>query len=91
MICSAVLNDMPVFEKIKAIAVKDDNVFLVVTKLETVCFDEHVYAFNVSVPREELHSVIDVSVLAYHKPFDLQMTHNMEDNKWFIVPYCHFL
>ncbi|KAK0134446.1 hypothetical protein N1851_029941 [Merluccius polli] len=91
VICSAVLNDMPVFQKIKAIVVKDDNVFLIVTKLETVCFDEHVYAFSVSVPREELHSVIDVSVLAYHKPFDLQMAHNMEDNKWFIVPYCHFL
>ena len=89
VICSGVLDEMPVFQKIEGIVVKEESVFLVVTMLQTIYFDEHLYAFRVVKPRSDLHTVIKTEELEYYRPFDLQMTHSMEDDQLFIVPYCH--
>ncbi|KAL2078827.1 hypothetical protein ACEWY4_006697 [Coilia grayii] len=89
VICSEVVDEMPVFQQIKVIVVKDDSIFLIVTMLQTICFDEHLHAFKIGIPRRELHTVINTGDLTYYRPFDLQMAHTTEDNQWFIVPYCH--
>lgn len=47
IVCKEVVCEMPVFCKIKTLAVKDENVLLCGTLMETICFDEHYYAFTV--------------------------------------------
>lgn len=89
VICSGVVDEMPVFQKIQGIVVKEDCIFLVVTMLQTISFDEHLHAFRVVIPRRDLHTVIKTGDLEYYRPFDLQMEHSMEDDQLFIVPYCH--
>ncbi|KAL6469077.1 hypothetical protein MHYP_G00226010 [Metynnis hypsauchen] len=90
VVCTDVVQEMPVFKKIDCIIVKDQQVFLVVAVLETLCFNEHFHAFQVAFLKKEF-SVIDVKELVYHRPFDLQMTYKMDDYSQFVVPYCHFL
>lgn len=89
VICSEVVDEMPVFQQIKVIVVKDDGIFLIATMLQTISFDEHLHVFKIGIPKRELHTVINTGDLTYYRPFDLQMAHSTEDNQWFIVPYCH--
>ncbi len=42
-VCSAVENEMHVFNKIISIIVKDGQAFLLASNVITVCFDEHVH------------------------------------------------
>ena len=77
VVCTDVVQEMPVFQKIDCIVVRDQQVFLAVTALETLCFKEHFHAFQVAFPKKEF-CVIDVKELVYHRPFDVQMAYKMD-------------
>lgn len=51
------------FRKIKTIAVKDENALLCGTLMETVCFDDHYYAFTVRL--HPVFKVVNVNELCY--------------------------
>lgn len=91
IICTEVANEMPVFCKIMTLAVKNENVLLCGTLMETVCFDEHYYAFTVRLHPEKVLTVVNVNELCYFKPFDLQRKYGTTDSVLHIVPYCHFM
>ncbi|KAI7808364.1 hypothetical protein IRJ41_002977 [Triplophysa rosa] len=91
IICTDVTCEMPVFCKVKSIAVKDENVLLLGTLMETVFFDDHYHAFTVRLHPERVLKVVNVNELCYFKPFDLQMKYGKTDSALHIVPYCHFM
>jgi len=69
--CTEVACEMPVFCKIKTIAVKDENVLLCGTLMETVCFDDHYHAFTVRLHPDRVLKVVNINELCSFKPFDL--------------------
>nr|XP_055051346.1 uncharacterized protein LOC129437202 isoform X1 [Misgurnus anguillicaudatus] len=91
IICTQVACEMPVFCKIKTIAVKDENVLLCGTLLETVCFDDHYHSFKVRLHPDRVLKVVNVEELCYFKPFDIQMKYGTTDSALHVVPYCHFM
>ncbi|XP_045074169.1 uncharacterized protein LOC123487075 isoform X2 [Coregonus clupeaformis] len=91
IICTEVAFEMPVFCKIKIIAVKDDCVLLCGKLMETVCFDYHYYAFKVRMHPDRVQKVINITELCYFKPFDVQMKYGTTDSSLYVVPYCHFM
>lgn len=56
IICTEVACEMPVFCKINTIAVKDENVRLCGTLMETLCFDDHYHAFTVRSHPSRIYS-----------------------------------
>ncbi|KAJ8274815.1 hypothetical protein COCON_G00094400 [Conger conger] len=91
IICTEVAFEMPVFCKIKTIAVKDDSVLLCGKLMETMCFDDHYHAFKVRLHPDRVVKVLDINQLCYFKPFDVQMKYGTTDFSNYIVPYCHFM
>lgn len=91
IICTEVACEMPVFCKIRTIAVKDENVLLCGTLMETLCFDDHYHAFTVRSHPDRVLKVVNVNELFYFKPFDLQIKYGTTDSALHIVPYCHFM
>lgn len=69
VVCTDVVNDMPVFMKIICIFLRND-VVLLVSEMETI-FVEHFHAFRVV---DNMHnvSVVRPHDLRYFKPFDVQ-------------------
>ena len=90
LVCVEVEIDLPVFYKIKKIFVKDERVFFVGEKLLTVCYNDHVNAFEVTAVPKSSFLVIEVCDLKYFRPFDIQMSLE-NDCKEFVVPYCVLL
>lgn len=66
VICIAVQNDMPFFCKIKFIVVRDDDVLFCGLLMQSVCFHEQFYSFEV-----KLHPDRVVKVLMQMKSFIL--------------------
>ncbi|XP_056120086.1 uncharacterized protein LOC130097313 [Rhinichthys klamathensis goyatoka] len=91
IICTEVACEMPVFCKIKTIAVKDENVLLCGTLMETICFDDHYHAFTVRLHPDRVFKVVNVNELCSFKPFDLQMKYGTTDSALHVVPYCHLM
>ena len=87
VVCLKVLNEMPVFHKIHRVVLKDERLLLCTFALQTLCIDEHFYAFKVVCTAEGPH-VVDVKELFCYKAFDMQMSYSNEDSSLFIVPYC---
>ncbi|XP_041919960.1 uncharacterized protein LOC121684096 [Alosa sapidissima] len=58
VICIAVTCEMPVFCKIKTIAVKDDDVLLCGQLMETICFDHHYHAFRIRLHPDRVSKVL---------------------------------
>lgn len=90
-ICTEVACEMPVFCKIKTIALKDDFVLLCGKVMETICFDDHYHAFKVKLHPDTVLKVLHINYLFYSKPFDVQMKCGSTDTTCYIVPYCHFM
>lgn len=82
---------MPVFCKIKTIAVNDDRVLLCGKLMETCCFDTHYHAFKVRLHPDRVEKVWDINELFYFKPYDLQFKYGTADASHYIVPYFHFM
>lgn len=91
IICTEVAYEMPVFCKIKTIAVKDKNVLLCGTLMETVCFDDHYHVFTVRLHPDRVFKVVNINELCSFKPFDLQMKYGTTDSALHVVPYCHLM
>lgn len=82
---------MPVFCKIKTIAVKGDSGLLCGKLMETMCFDNHYHTFKVKLHSDNVLKVVHINDLFYFKPFDVQMKYGMTDTALYVVPYCHFM
>lgn len=87
VVCTDVVNEMPVFSKIVTILLRND-IYFVVSDIETV-FVEHLHAFRV-LDQEQHLSVIKPDELRYFKPFDLQMAYG-SDTFFYVVPECCIL
>ncbi|XP_038870264.1 uncharacterized protein LOC120064026 [Salvelinus namaycush] len=85
VICGEVVIEMPVFYIIKAIVLKEENVFLVGSALETLCFDDHLHAFKVVLKQSPPCKVFHVNDIMYHKPFDLLMSYGARDSFDYIL------
>lgn len=88
-VCSTVENEMPVFNKIVNIVLKDEKAFLLTSRVTTTCFNEHVHAFCIE-GIDDMFTVICVSDLIYYRPFDRQFSYG-NDESHYIVPYCAFV
>ncbi len=88
-VCSAVENEMPVFNKIVSIIVKDGQTFLLASNVITVCFDEHVHAFCIEEVGN-IFTLISVDELIYYRPYDMQFSYD-SDERTYIVPCCVFV
>lgn len=79
---------MPVFCKIRTIIVKDEQVILAGSGVETICFDENYNAFRIMLKPLQAIKVFNVQDLLYFKPLDIQMAYGPTDASLFIVPYA---
>ncbi len=88
-VCSAVENEMPVFNKIISSIVKDGQAFLLASNVITVCFDEHVHAFCIEEVGN-IFTLICVDELIYYRPYDRQFSYDSNE-RTYIVPCCVFV
>ena len=91
IVCVEVAEEMPVFCKIRTIIVKDEQVILAGSSIETICFDEHYNAFRIMLKAMQAIKVFNVQDLLYFKPLDIQMAYGPTDASLFIVSYCHLM
>lgn len=84
VVCTGVVEELPVFNKIVCIFLRNEAYFLV-TEMET-SFVEHLHAFEVT---ENMHnvSVVMPHDLRFFKPFDVQMAYGA-DSLFYVVPDC---
>lgn len=87
--CADTENEMPVFKKISNIIVKDDEAFLLTTKVNTMYFDDHLNGFSIEEVDDQF-AVICLSDLTYYRPYDRQYS-SANDEMTFIVPHCCFI
>jgi hypothetical protein len=91
VVCLEINEELPVFSKISTIVVKDEQVVLIGSSVETICFDEHFHAFKVLYKPSQAPKVFNVQELLYFKPMDVQMAYGSTDVSLFVVPYCHMM
>ncbi|XP_040924480.2 uncharacterized protein LOC114846307 isoform X1 [Betta splendens] len=91
LVCVEVTDEMPVFCKIKTILVKDEQILLSGTAVETICFDKHFHSFKIVFRPIQTLKVFSVKDLLYYKTMDVQMAYGSADSSLFIVPYCHLM
>lgn len=91
VVCLEMCEELPVFCKISAIVIKDEQVVFTGTVGETICFDEHYYAFKIVCKPSQALKVFSAQELIYFKPMDVQMAYGPEDLSLFVVPYCHMM
>ena len=77
---------MPTFNKINNIIIKDDEVFLLATKVITMHFDDHLNAFSIEEV-DDVFRLVSVDDLLYYRPYDRQFSPENDENVY-IVPYC---
>ena len=87
-VCTSVENEMPIFYNINII-IKDDEPFLLTTKVMTMYFDDHLNAFSIEEV-DDVFTVIFVNDLLYYRPYDRQFSPD-NDETTYIVPYCSFV
>ena len=82
VVCTDVVDEMPVFNKIVCIFLRKEVYFLV-SEMET-SFVEHFHAFHVV---DNIHnvSVVTPHDLRYFKPFDVQLSYGT-DSFFYVVP-----
>lgn len=84
VICSEMEEDMPVFCQITNVLLVEEHIFLLTNKLFTESFDDHHHAFRV-VQTEE-RCITKMSELRFYKPFDIQSSYSVSDEKLYILP-----
>lgn len=72
-VCSGVENEMPLFNRIVSVIVKEDNAYLLTCKVSTTYFDDHLNAFSIE-EKSDVFTLICVDDLPYYRPYDFQMT-----------------
>ena len=88
-VCTSVENEMPIFNKIINIIIADDKALLLMAKVDTMYFDDHLNAFSIDEV-DDVFSVINVSELVYYRPYDRQFS-TENDERTYIVPFCSFV
>ena len=91
LVCVEVADEMPVFCQIRTVIVKDEQVTLTGSGVETVCFDEHYHAFKIVLKPFQAVKVVDVEELVYFKPLDVKMVYGSTDSSLYIVPCCYLM
>ena len=86
VVCPKVFSEMPVFQKMHCVVLKEDRLLLSTFALQTVCLDEHFQAFKVVCTADGPHVV--VKELLCYKAFDMQMSYSNDNSSSFVVPYC---
>lgn len=76
--------NIPLFCEISEVLLLDNSVIFLTTKLLTETFDEHCHAFRVS--RCEERCLLKLSDLKHPKPFDIQSSCNVSDERLYIIP-----
>lgn len=89
IVCFEVADEMPVFCKIRTIIVKDEQVVLTGSGIETICFDEQYHAFKILFKPLQALKLLNIQELLYYKPMDVQIAYGPTDSFLFIVPHCH--
>lgn len=87
VVCLEINEELPVFCKISTIVVKDEQVVLIGSGVETICFDKHFFAFKVLYKPSQAPKVFSIQGLLYFK----QMAYGSTDVSLFVVPYCHMM
>ena len=88
-VCTSVEDEMPIFNRIMNIIIKDDEAFLLTTKVMTMYFDDHLNAFSIEEV-DDVFTVICVNDLLDYRPYDRQFSPD-NDETTYIVPYCSFV
>lgn len=89
LVCTKKDVDLPIFNRIVSIIIKDNQAFLLMCKVETLYFDEHFNAYCVKDSGDS-YSVQCIGDLMYYRPYDKQFSNEM-DEKTYVVPYCHIV
>ncbi|CAG5928484.1 unnamed protein product [Menidia menidia] len=84
-ICTAMSNDLPVFNKICHIIIHKQQAFIIGCAANTLYFDEHFHAYRIEEKNNE--HVICIDKLTYVRPFDRQYSNESENI--YIVPHCY--
>ena len=88
-VCSVVENEMPLFNRIVSVIVKDDSAYLLTCAVSTMYFDDHLNAFSIE-EKNNVFVLLCVDDLTYYRPYDRQFS-NDSDDQMFIVPYSIFV
>lgn len=88
-VCTGTHNDLPVFKKICNIFIHEGSALLLCCRVDTLYFDEHLYAYCIEEMKDDL-SVVHMEQLTYFKPFDGQYSNENRDHRY-LVPYCFIL
>lgn len=84
VVCTDVVDEMPVFNKIACIFLKNEVYFLV-SEMETM-FVEHFHAFHVV---DNMHvSVVAPRDMRYFKPFDVHMSYSSDSFFYVVLDSC---
>ena len=87
-VCSGVENEMPLFNRIDSVIVRDDNAFLVTCEVSTMYFDDHFNAFNIE-EKANVYKLISGDELVYYRPHDRQFS--CTDDRMYIIPHCNYV
>lgn len=88
-VVTGVENEMPLFNRIDSIIVKDNNAYLLICKVSNNFFDDHLNAFGIE-EKNEVFTVICVNDLVYYRPCDRQFSYDTDDQVY-LVPYCNYM
>lgn len=90
IICSAVIDNLPQFEKIVEIIMLSDCPFFITEKCITLEMVKKLHAFKVQVNKDSDLNIIDVKTLIYPEPFDLHQSTTIS-NFFYMVPKYKFV
>lgn len=68
-VCSGVETDMPLFNRIDHITVRNDNAILLTCNVSTMYFDDHLNAFSIE-QNTNVFKLICMDDLLYYRPYD---------------------
>ncbi len=88
-VCTGTHSELPVFKKICNIVIHEGSALLLCCNVDTLYFDEHLYAYCIDKVKEDF-SLVHMEQLTYFKPFDGQYSNENKDHKY-LVPYCFIL
>ena len=78
-VCSGVENEMPLFNRIVSVIVRDDSAYLLTCTVSTMYFDDHLNAFSI----EEKNNVITLGMCRSRPIRYNERIPNVNDQNWF--------
>ena len=88
-VVTGVENEMPLFNRIDSIIVKDNSAYLLICKVSNNFFDDHLNAFGIG-EKNEVFTVICVNDLVYYRPCDRQFSYDTDDQVYLVL-YCNYM